>query len=175
LAHNDFSKLIFFTNRTNGDIKVYRNGFLLADETGNSSAVTGWQMDPNPNTAGSTPNSGSRMSFRIKILDRFPNDIYTVSYTPMVSSTNSVPSILSIYNDVGGLKIVDLAGDLSVRILPAHIVGLDKTGEKVELAQSMIYLAVILRQNTAEATLTPALEEYTLLSASEDLAKFEQL
>ena len=175
LTEPDLGKLQFFTTRADGNIKVYRNGELLNDETGNALANTGWQLDPNPNTSGSTPNNGIRMTTRIKLLDLLPGDIVTVSYNPLLSTTTSIPRTLSTFTTIGGLQVVDRSGDLSVRAAPGQIVILDKIGEDSTLQESNIYLVIIIRQNTAEPTLSAAVEEYTLLSGCKDPSKFEEV
>lgn len=176
LTENDLGTFVFFTNRTNGNIQVYRNGELLVDETGNPAAIEGWQEDPENNVFGSTANTGTRMSYRIKILGILPGDIITVSYNPMVSSTQSIPSGTALqYGAIGGLQVVDMSGDLSVRLTPGQIVVLDPAGENSSKQNSNVYLIIILRQNTAEPSVTPAVEEYTLLAGARSDDKFEEL
>jgi hypothetical protein len=173
LTENDLGTLMFFTNRTDGDIQVFRNGELLADETGNGAAISGWQEDSVDNAA--LPDSGIRMSFRIKVLDILPGDIITVSYQPLVSSTTSVPSTIEEFGTVGGLQVVDLVGDLSVRLADGQLSIVDQQGEDGNTLKSELYLIIILRQNTAELSLSPAVEEYTLLAGTRDDTKFEEV
>lgn len=173
LTENDLGWTMFFTNRTDGDVKVYRNGILLEDTTpgvGDPDPTDGW-VDVTT-TADKTPNNGAPMRFRIKIVDRLPGDIFTVSYTPVLSSTHHIPKTLSQFDQIGGLNVVDLVGDLSARANPGQIVGLS---DQVEGTTANAYLVIILRQNTAEPTLTPAVEEYTLVAGRKDPTKFEEL
>ena len=118
---------MFFTTITDGDIKVYRNGVLIIDETGNPLATGGWQDIST--TADRTPGNNTRMRFQIQILDRLPGDIFTISYTPVVSSTQILPKNLSEFVAIGGLNTVDLVGDLSARATPGQLVAFDRVGE----------------------------------------------
>jgi len=173
LTEGDIGDTMFFTNRTDGNIKVYRNGVLLEDQTGFTVPTDGWlDISESDNR---TPNNGSPMTFRIQVLDRLPGDIFTVSYTPSVSSTTSIPKTLGEFTSAGGLKVVDLVGDLSARLTEGQLIVLDVQGEDNTNQNSNVYLSIIIRRNAAEATLTPAVEEYTLLSGCKDLTKFEDL
>jgi hypothetical protein len=171
LDDNDLGSTMFFTTRTDGDIKVYRNGILIADETGNGSATEGWQ-DVSVSTD-RIPNGAAPMQFNIKVLDRLPGDIFTISYEPVVSSTTSVPKTLTELTAVGGLKVVDLVGDLSARASKDNIIILDRT--IATSGGSKVYLSIIMRQNAAELSLTPAVEEYTLVAGTKDSTKFEEI
>lgn len=173
LVDNDIGTLVMFTTRTDGDIKVYRNGILLEDQTDEAVPTDGW-VDIST-TADRTPGNGSHMKFVMQVQDRLPGDIFTVSYTPVVSSTNSIPKAISEFTQIGGLNVVDLVGDLSARLCPGNVEVLDRIGEDVEDIDSEIYLVIILRQNTAEPTLTPAVEEYTLVAGCKDSSKFEEV
>jgi len=173
LTENDIGQAMFFANRTDGDIKVYRNGELIEDQTGFITTTDGW-LDISE-TSDRTPNNGTSMALKIQVLERLPGDIFTISYTPSLSSTTSIPKVLSEFTQAGGLKVVDMAGDLSVRPSTGQLIILDRIGEDNTEQESNLYLVIILRQNTAESTLTPAVEEYTLLSGCKDLTKFEDV
>jgi hypothetical protein len=175
LGDDATGNLVFFTNRTNGDIKIYRNGVLQEDNTDDALATTGWQEYPSPNTAGSTPNNKKRMFMGIKVLDSLSSDIFTVSYNPLVSSTNSVPNPLTTFTSIGGLKIVDLVGDLSARLGEGQTIVIDPTGENSEIKKTRLYLMIILRQNTSRTSISPAIEEYTLFAGTKDKNKFEEI
>ena len=176
-VYNDIGSLVFFTNPTDGDLKVYRNFQLLSNETGNIYATEGWKIEPEP-TADlplKTPNNGSRMKFKLKIVSPRPTDIYTVSYTPLTSSTFNIPQTLSAFSSVGGLQVVDLVGDLSARSTPEQIIVFERPGENNAALESKVHLMIILRQNTANVYLTPIIEEYTLFAGSEDSLKFTEV
>jgi Flp pilus assembly protein TadG len=176
LTNNDIGTLMFFTNRTDGDIKVYRNGVLDTDETGNPGATTGWKQEPEtPDGTLRTPNNGERMRFKIKVLNNLAGDIFTVSYTPLLSTTKAVPKSLSEFLTVGGVQIVDLVGDLSARSSEGQLVLLDRIGEDDANQTTKIYLVIMLRQNTADTSLSPAVEEYTLVAGCKDPTKFEEV
>ena len=76
--------------------------------------------------------------------------------------------------NTGGLKVIDLVGDLSARLLADQSIALSKPAEFTLAAKTRVYLAIILRQNTAETSLTPAVEEYTLFAGYRDDTKFEE-
>lgn len=153
----------FFTNPIDGNVIVFRNGVITTEGSGWFDITT---------TTDKSPNSKTPMRFRIEINTPLAGDIYTVSYSPLVSSTRAIPQSLDPFESIGGLKVVDLVGDLSARLEAGQIVVLD--GEDQEQI-SKVYLTIILRQNTADPTLTPAVEEYTLVSGCKDQAKFEKL
>lgn len=163
LENNDLGSTMFYTTRTDGDIKVYRNGILI--EYG-----VGW--DDVTTSSDRTPNNLTPMKFNIQILDRLAGDIFTVSYTPVVSSTSSIPKTLDEYVSQGGLKVVDLVGDLTARVGSGQIITLDRVGKMG--SGSKVYLAIIMRQNAADSSLTPAVEEYTLVAGTKDPTKFEE-
>ena len=182
---NDLGQTRFFTNTTatEGNIKVYRNGILLEDESNSTVAVDGWRNYPANPPAGPhgaesdrQPNNGNPMRFRIQIINPLPGDIYTVSYNPLKSSTTTFPNGTDwlIHTNTDGLKVVDLIGDLSARVSSNQTIILGKSGVEELIGKEIkIFLAIILRQNTAEASLSPAVEEYTLLAGKKDLTKFE--
>jgi hypothetical protein len=173
LSDNDLGELMFFTNVTDGDIKVYKNGLLEVDATADPDPSSGWQNITT--VADRTPNNGTPMKFKIKVIGGLPGDIYTVSYTPLTSSTQSVPKNLSEFVTIGGLNTVDLIGDLSARTCAGQIVILNRIGEDDTTEVSNVFLVIMFRQNSAEPTLTPAVEEYTLVGGCKDLTKFEEV
>lgn len=174
LTNNDIGTFMFFTNVVDGDVKVYRNFQPLADQTGNPFATEGWKLEPE--TGGQslrTPASGTRMRFKVRILNPLPTDIFTVTYSPLLSTTKALPQSILEFTGVGGVQVVDLVGDLSARSAEGQLVVVDIIGEEESVDQSKIYLVVILRQNTADSSLTPAVEEYTLVAGNKDPTKFE--
>lgn len=179
LINNNIGQTIFFTTRDSPlqtqdtNVLVYRNGVLMQDQTGQATPATGWIWENQGETIDRTPNSGVAMKFRIKILDPLPGDIFTVTYTPRLSSTKYIPKTLSGFTAVGGLQVVDLTGNLSARVTESQQIILDRTGENDQTLTSKIFLSIILRQNTAESSLTPAVEEYTLVTGSKNDSKFE--
>lgn len=177
LSQNDLGTLMFFTNISDGDLKIYKNFQLLTNETGNIYATEGWKIEPEPSGSLSfrTPNNDSRMKFKVKIINPRATDIFTVTYTPLTSSTSNIPQTLSAFNSVGGLQVVDLVGDLSARSTQEQVIVFERLGETKETLESKIYLLVILRQNTANTFVSPILEEYTLLTGSQDILKFEEV
>lgn len=177
LTYNDQGQTIFFTNVTasEGNIRVFRNGELLVDETGNPDAIEGWRHILDTDIADKTPNNGTPMRYPIQIINPTAADIYTVSYTPLYGSTRLVPNTLLQYDSIGGLKVVDLVGNLSARLGPGKIVDLEIPDNEDDIIQTDVYLLIILRQNTSNVSLTPILEEYTLVSGRKDSTKFGEV
>lgn len=182
LLRNDLGQTIFFTNidTDEGNLKVYCNGVLLEDRSNDENVIEGWKHYPaNPpagphgDAADRQPDNGSPMKFRIQIVNPLPGNIYTVSYNPLSSSTRAIPNTLSSYDNTDGLKVVDLVGDLSARLEAGKVVVIDRPGEELAVKKTRLYLLVLLRQNTAETSLTSALEEYTLVAGKKDETKFE--
>lgn len=175
----DLGQTLFYTNGGTdyADITVYENGQELDNQNGVSEPSSGWKHYPDNTVPGDvddrSPNSGSPMRFRIQIVNPYPGSIYTVSYTPLVSTTRNIPITLEEYSTSTGLKIVDLAGDLSARTVENHLVVFDTEKSSIEVTKSRVYLSIILRQNTADSSLTPAVEEYTLLAGYRDDTKFK--
>lgn len=153
------TKLMFYTD----SLKVYRNGLELTQNT-EWEIATDYSED---NPGASTP-----MCTTIKILSlQNPLDIYTASYTPILSNTSKIP----LPNGLGTtpiLSIVDLKGDQSVRLAPGNIVVFDKIRNAHTIDHSVVYLIIILRRNSAEQNYSPTVEEYMLVTGSTDTQKF---
>ena len=164
LTNEDVGNLIFFATDTDSDIKVYRNGILTEKDVDWEDITT---------QADRTPNNGTPMLYYIKILDQLPGDIFTVSYSPVSSSTQSVPVTMEEFTVTGGLKIVDMVGDLTARLNPGKIVAIDRPVDTVR--GSRLFLSIIMRRNTAESSLSPVVEEYSLMAGNVDSSKFEDL
>ncbi len=153
-------KLIFYT-RLNDDatnILVYRNGSLL---TYNQD----WLLEDYPYTNNVLPPTGIPSSTGIKIL--FPSlyDIYTVSYTPIISGTRADPVALGdldIHNDSNTINIVDLTGDCAAKMINDNIVALTNFSNKTV----QVFLMIILRRNTFDVTTSPSVLDYTLITSS---------
>lgn len=173
ISDPDLGKTMFFTNRTDGNIKVYRNGILITDETGNPLATDGWRDISD--AADRTPGNSAPMQFQVEIIDRLSGDIFTVSYTPVVSSSKALPKVLGEFVQIGGLNIVDLVGDFSARVSEGQLIILDRVGEDDSILNSNVFLVIILRQNTADSALTPAVEEYALMGGCKDITKFKEM
>lgn len=160
-----------------GDIIVYRNGEILenADATTGVTAaleIDGWTKDTT--LTQDTPGQPLRMSYAIKIQQPNVNNIYTVSYTPTVSTTNVIPTEPSpaAVLSTAGLKLVDLTGDLRVWLGKDNIVYFKKVELGIEVAYSTANLVVVLRRNSANTNLSPVLEDYLLATGTRDTLKF---
>jgi hypothetical protein len=161
--NNDAGKLMFFTAADSSDVLLYRNGTLLTYSTdwdfvadGHASALTNI-----------SPGNGTPMSRGIYLISE-PGvlDIFTVSYTPKVSNTHIVPSDTTI------LDVVDLTGDRSVRVVKDNALVFDATKDSFPIKKADLYLIVIMRRNSADPNISPALEEYMLVTSSRNIGKF---
>jgi hypothetical protein len=178
LAEPNIGDLMFYTTydlahpTLDGNIIVYRNGVPLPNVDADPLAVDGW-CSTETSDADRTPDALRRMRFRIKIIGGLIGDIYTVSYTPMVSTTTVIPQPPYTTLDYRtGLQIVDLVGDLSARVGEGQAIFTEALGGSKTIASSKYYCAIILRQNTADPTVSPAVEEYTLFAGRRDTTKF---
>lgn len=185
LSSNDTGILQHFTlndpyhpiDNADGTVRVYRNGVLLpnADASTGPNAASepdGWLVETN--ISEDQPGQGTRMQYAIQIQQPNPNNIYTVSYTPAKSTTNSIPNQtnLSSYLAEQGLRLVDLTGELKAWLGNNNIVYFRESKLGSEIAYSTINLVVMLRRNSANANLTPVLEDYLIATGSRDSSKF---
>lgn len=172
LELNDKGALAFFTNRTDGNIVVYRNGVTFPYLPSGSLDAEGWFDETTVEDR--IPNNSTPMKFRVRIKGGLAGDIFTVSYTPILSTTGAIPEDTTTeLLSSGGLQTVDLVGDLSARLLEEQIIILDNVGKSIGALKSRLFLTVILRQNTADTALTPAVEEYLLVAGSTDPTRLE--
>lgn len=161
---NDVGYSMFFTTVTNGNVKVYRNGLELILGDGD-----GWVDEST--SADQTPDNNRRMRLKVRIQNPLPTDVFTISYTPLVSNTVGVPASLGVYSP-NGLSVVDLIGDLSARSLSEQVVVLDRTTNADKISSTVLFLAIIIRSNTSDTSLTATVDEYTLAVGSIDDTKF---
>jgi len=180
-AINDVGQTMFYTvcdygGEGDGDVIVYRNGIEIDNLDGNVTSTIGWrQASPITTTALKTPNNNNPMTFKIQIVGASESDIFTVSYTPMASSTSVRPDPpYGAFTSVGGLQVVDLTGDLSIRRNENHVIVMEEDQENDIVSYSECYLLIILRRNSAYLNLSPAVEEYTLMGGSKKIGKFEE-
>ena len=172
---DDIGSFVFFTTKDAGDIKIYRN-FELLEEAADESESEGWLVEPLTGGEGlRTPNSGSPMKFKVRILNPLASDIFTVIYTPLLSTTRIVPQTLNEFIELDGVNIVDLVGDMTARSGQGQLVYLDEVGAQQKVKESKVYLIILFRQNTADISVTPSVEEYMLFSACQDSTKFESV
>jgi hypothetical protein len=149
-----------------GDIEqiVYRNGTAL-------SWGTDWEFINDGDSSGLTnvyPDTDKPMKRGIKLLV-VPGvlDIFTVSYYPDISNTFNIPT------DTSGQYTVDMVGDQSARLVGSNTIAFSSTRKGVEVSYTDLYLLILLRRNSAESYLSPAIEEYMLVTGSIDQTKFE--
>lgn len=167
---NTIGYLNFFANKVDGGIEVYRNGELLSNIDATPGAGEGWldvtQSDDR------TPDNETPMRFKVQIRGALLGDIYTASYTPILSTTGAIPSDTSAeLVSSGGLQVVDGIGDLSVRYLDGQVVLLDKIGKSASASRSRLFLNIITRQNTADTSITSVVEEYLFVAGETNVSK----
>ena len=180
LSTNDTGFLQFFTVHDpyhatlapEGDIIVYRNGQILPSFDLDAGVGDGWFKDTV--LSNSVPNQKIPMRYSIRIQKPNPTAIYTVSYTPALSTINSLLPTLNPddYIDATKLKLVDLTGGLRAWMGKDNIVYFKKTNTGSAIAYSTVSLSVVMRRNSANPNLTPVLEDYLLATGSYSLAKF---
>jgi len=165
LVNPDKASLMFYTDADSEDVIVYRNGTILTYGAGNDWVFV--DADDPTEITHATPNDGHSMRRGIQILDTVrPLDIYTVSYTPVVSNTAVIPSDTEI------LDVVDLIGDQSVRVGTNNIISFETTRQSHTIAKAEMYLVIIMRRNSANLNVSPAVEEYMLITGSRNENKF---
>jgi len=164
-AYNNMGALRFFCSEDATDMQVYRNHMLLPyDSNGWRFVATG----ENTELTLATANAGAPMKRGIVISGGVdPVDIYTVSYTPKLSNTSVVPQAGDTL-----FQIIDMSGDQGVKLLSNNLVSFSPTRRGLAVAYTKLYLSVILRRTSAQEHLTPAVEEYMLLSSSKNTVKY---
>lgn len=160
-----------------GDIQVYRNGQLLdnADATTGPNAALetdGWVVEST--LTQNVPGNPTAMRYAIKIQNPNPNNIYTVSYSPAISTTNTIPTEGSpaAFLAPEGLRLVDLTGGLKVWLGKDNIVYFKENKSGIPVNYSTVNLVVVLRRNSANLNLTPVLEDYLIATGTRDVNKF---
>lgn len=164
LTTNNIGFLQFYTS--DPDIHVYRNGIELDSFDDDMSVIDGWASyatDTNDN-----PGQPIRMQKALRIQKPSPLDIYTVSYTPDISTSNILPQDL----ETTSVDIIDLTGNLDSWLGKNNLVYFNPVKNGIKIAYSLVNLAIVLRRNSANATLTPVVEEYLLALSSNDTRKF---
>jgi hypothetical protein len=156
LFNNDIGNTLLFTDKTVGDVKVYRNGSLL---------TYGVDWFDVTSTSNKTPNSDNPMVFKIRIENPLAGDIYTVTYTPMKSTTRGIPSVLSSFTG-SGVDVVDMEGDLSVRYLLNNNILFNQTN--FDTVFSQVFLCIILKNNSSRNALSAAVEDYKLFIGTKE-------
>lgn len=161
--YNNLSELMHFTEADETDVKVYRNGTIL-------SYGTNWEFildTDNSDLTRIVPDSGKRMSRGIRIFDAVnPLDFFTVSYTPTITNTNNKD-----YN-ANLLKIVDLNGDNTCRVINNNLIVFDSLRKSYKIKKADFYLMIIIRRNSNNPNISSRLEDYLELFGTRNLNKF---
>ena len=150
----DTGELIHFPDLSGSNtVSLYRNNSLM---TASEYSVV----------SNSSPGNGSKLNYKITVLNINPGDIFTASYIPLIG--NSYSRETSFTN----IKQVDLVGDLTARVGPEGVILLDESADQ-RIESYRIYLMVIIRQNTGKKNITGFLDEYRLSTGKRNLLKFE--
>lgn len=160
------------TMETTGTIRVYRNGQLLESADVDLSETDGWKKEAT--FSQDVPSQGVPMRYAIQVQAPNPNAIYTVSYTPALSTTDQyVPEATSLqYLAENGLRFVDLTGKLDSWLGKDNVLRFRPTKNGTEVAYSIVNLVIVLRRNSANVNLTPVVEDYLIATGSIDESKF---
>lgn len=168
----DVGYLQFFAIDDPANIHVYRNGVELPSADLDGSETDGWLAEAA--LVQDTPDQPLPMRYAVRIQNPNPNNIYTVSYSPALSTTNIVPTEpnLAPYLASTGLRLVDLVGNMGAWLGKDNIVYFKDIQSGLSVAYSTVNLVVVLRRNSANVNLSPVLEDYLLTTGSKNPSKF---
>jgi hypothetical protein len=157
----DAGALMFYSDGTG--VSVYKNGILLQPSTG-------WTFVPSTDSSNLTvtaANTGDRMRRGIQIVSEITvGDVFTVSYTPTVSNTASIPTNEDL------LKIVDMSGDRAVHMGYNNILNVANVRKSVKIDSIDVRLVVVLKKNDYRTHLSPMVDEFSLFVGSTQEGKF---
>jgi len=160
----DLGQFVFYTEDSSTDVIVYRNGTPLV-----YGASDGWEFVTTGDVSGltvETPATGKPMKQAVRIKATVkPSDIYTVSYTPLLSNTYTIPS------DTTNLYTVDLVGDHSARLMQDNGIVFESIRKGNTISYTELYLTIIMRRNSSIDHLSPTVEEYMLVTGSRNSSK----
>lgn len=168
---NDVGYLQFYTGEDTTNIKVYRNGSLIDNLDDTPSSAFGWTK--NDTLSVDSPNQGTRMKYAIQISNPKASDIYTVTYTPALSTSDSVLNDNLVEYTNEGIKYVDLLGDMGAWLGKDNTVFFKKTRKGQVVDRSDIWLIAVLRRNSANVNLSPVVEEYLIATSKFDASRFD--
>jgi hypothetical protein len=171
LTTNDIGFLQFYTDELITEMKVYRNGEEMTPtdlSVINPAETDGWLLDEGESER--DPKQTTAMKIAIQIQQPNPIDIYTVSYTPTRSDTVVLPQSLATSPAI----VTDLTGYLDAWLGPDNITYFASKKKSIPIEYSLLNLVIVLRRNTADATLSPIVEEYLLATSTIDSKKFEE-
>lgn len=169
LTTNDIGTLQFFTSESISDIKVYRNSLPLTPTdlvTINPLETDGWLIDDDNTFL--EPNQKTRMKVSIRIQRPNPVDIYTVSYTPDTGDSIVIPKNLVSTS----ATVVDLNGLLDAWLIRDNTILFPDKKNGSAIDYSLLNIAIVLRRNTSNVTLTPVVEEFLFATGTKNIAKF---
>lgn len=151
-----------FTDTEKNSFHVFRNGTLLT-------RGLHWDFSDFPFTNDFVPPTSVPNRVAIRIFAVNETDFYTVSYNPTYSTVRINPITVqsSLDFNTSNLNVVDLTGDLSATMNIDNIIQVNKQkgGGRI-ISYREINLLVILRRTSVNTNLTPAVDEYTLLTTS---------
>jgi len=167
---NNTGKLRFYTTDSEGGIKVYRNGALL-NNVAYESSEDGWTKETL--LCSNIPNIGTPMRYAIRITQPRSGDIFTATYTPVVSNVKLIDLDGTEDSSSKHQRVIDLTGDLTVRSYTDQLIELLSIKRATNIVSADVYLMIVMRQDTGNKNLTPIVSEYMLGVGIEDKTKFE--
>ena len=151
-----------------GKLRVYKNGTEIPNKDEFTTSDSGFYIQSG-NDKVDLPGQGDPMSIKIRVESPVVSDIYTVTYVPDLSNTYNLPTNEALAQE---LRIIDLAGDRSARLVPENIVVFAAEKGSDTVATSLIYMSIITRRNSSIMTITPAVEEYLLMTGASVAGRF---
>jgi hypothetical protein len=151
-ANKNVALLVHYTLADASTVVLYRNQERLIYGTDWSFDTTNSQTDPE---------GSSRMVRAIKVTAD-PNilDVYTVSYTPTLSSTLVQP------NNTDLCGVVGLTEGSHIRVTRDNVIVFDQIRDSFIIDHADMYLIILMRLNSANTHVGPFLEEYMLAAGS---------
>ncbi len=160
---NDSGALLHYTEAQPGDVWIYQNYKRLTYGTDWTFVASGHAS----NLTVETSNTGRRMQRGVQLLiTPSTTDLFTVSYTPVVSTTQALPYSTTL------MKSIDLVGDEHVRVARNNFITIDSEHLSQKVTSADFYLLIILRQNSSAISFSPLLEEFAFTFGSQNDNKF---
>jgi hypothetical protein len=169
LITNNVGYLQFYSEDDLSELIVYRNGEVLTPTNlvdVNPLETDGWLI--NEVLSEDLPRQGTVMRNAIQIQKPNPANIYTVSYTPKISTLRNLPSDISATN----ASIVDCTGFLDTWLGLDNLLYFSQTKKGKAIDYSLVNLVIVLRRNSSDVKLTPVVEEYLLATSTINQSKF---
>ncbi len=160
-VYENAGSLMFYTAASGTDVKLYRNGSLL-------SYTTDWSFSSDSTLTQTDPGIGLMKRGIQLVADPNPLDIYTVSYTPLLSTSLVPPTYGSLFTSVS------LGSDQDIRAVPGNLIWFSGTRKSTKVDYSDVYLIIVLRRNSGLVDISPAVEEYLFATGDHQVNKLRK-